>query len=170
MIAQKVISLIKTSQIKKNSDLFLRVLRIAYIDAKLWDQYKNKGLTNDLMLDLSEDALIEMIEYVDKSIKFMRLIKDEADKLKGQARQANLTGIESQNRISDALRFYVKVEKDYQSLNDLADAIERVGVAEQEEKIRQDLQNLYSDISFNALKVIEILKQLRTKALDEVIK
>lgn len=168
MNEQRIIDLIRNNQFKRHSALFLKVNRIAYVDARLWDEYKSKSLNNKLMQDLSIDALKEMIEYVDKSINVLRMIKDEADKLKGNVRTAALTGFECQTKMSDALKYYVKLEKDWQTLNDLADAIQRSGVAGQEQSIRTDLNNLFSDISVNALKAIEILKSVRSKALDEL--
>lgn len=166
MIAKNVVNFIRSNSFKKNSELFLRVNKAAYVYARLWEDYSKKvGDAN--MEELAIDSLREMTVNIDKSIHALAAIKHEADSMGRKSRTA-MTGTDAQGKISDALKHYVKTEKDWLKLNDLADAIEREGVSGQEDIIRDDMNRLFSDISENAKNAIDILVGLRTMALDEM--
>jgi len=166
MIAKNVVNFIRSNGFKRNSELFLRVNRIAYVDARLWEEYSKKA-ADPMMAELAGDALREMTIHIDKSIHVLAAIKQEAETMGRKSRTA-MSGTMSQGKISDALKHYVKVEKDWLRLNDLADAIERTGVSGQEDIIRDDMNKLFADIAENAKTAIDILVGLRTMALDEM--
>lgn len=166
MIAKNIVNFIRSNNFKRNSEQFLRVNRIAYINARLWEDYSQKA-GDKMMEELAGDALREMTVHIDKSIHVLAAIEQEAKSMGRKSRTA-MTGTAAQGKISDALKHYVKVEKDWLRLNDLADSIERVGVSGQEDEIRSDMNKLFSDIADNAKTAIDILVNLRTMALDEM--
>jgi len=166
MIAKNVVNFIRSNSFKKNSELFLRVNRMAYVYARLWEEYSQKS-DDANMEELARDSLREMTVNIDKSIHALASIKQEADSMSRKSRTA-MTGTQSQGKISDALKHYVKAEKDWLKLNDLADAVEREGVTGQEDVIRDDMNRLFSDISENVKAAIDMLVGLRTMALDEM--
>lgn len=168
MIAEKVIKKIRNNKFKGLSETFLRVNRIAYINARLWQEYSLK--TDPVFKELSKDALKETILHLDKSIHTLAAIKRDSDSVFGEVKTAELKGSEIQSKISEALLYYVKVEKNWLKLNDLVDSIERVGVANQEDIIRSDIKRLFDDISINLKKAIDILVNVRKKAIDEWMK
>ena len=165
----KLVAIIRTSKFNRYSQLFLKVNRIAYVDAQLYDEYQSKiGHNPELFTDLAEEALREAVEYLDKSIQVLRSIKSEADQCKSKARSAGFQSADARSRMSVAMQHYVTIEKDWEALSGLADALERSGSEGQEKIVSNDIQNLLGDISDKASKAISILSDLRTKGLDQL--
>lgn len=162
-----LIQLLRSSRFKTFSKLFIYANKTSYVNLRLYREYLNnvaKG--DDDFKPLVEDALVDTAYYTEKSIQTMQAIKDEALKFLPKAKTAALDSVKVQNQVLDAAKAYVRIEKDWERLWELADSFSRSGIDGQEEVAKTDAVNLLRDIVSYADKAISVLKVIQSQLLS----
>lgn len=162
---QKLIEVIGASRFATYRDLFLYASKTAYVNLELYDEYLNK----QKKLDLARDCLVDAAYYLEKAVKTTGAIKAEATKFIPIVRTA-INSSAQQAKISEALKYFVRIEKDWEGLSGLAASIERSGVSGKETIVRQDVLNYFQDIVMYADRILTVLSNVMREVESEARK
>lgn len=168
---KKFIQGIRNSQFKKLSEMFLYTNRISYVNLRLFQEYHKKSLSDPDFEKYAEDSLIDASFYLDRSVKILLQIKADALKLSPVVKSAaSLNNDNIRGQVMKGVEAYVRIEKDWEALFKMADALERTGSepGPDQETARQDILNLVKDIVAYCDKAITIFRAVQNKILDEL--
>lgn len=167
---KKLVKAIRSSQFEKLSEVFLFSNRIAYVNLRLFQEYFNKSGKNKEFEEWAEDALIDASAYLDKSIRALQTIRSDASRILPAIKTASLSATETKGQIMKGVEAYVRIEKDWEKLFEIADALERTGSLEGEDQwnAKQDIQRLLKDIMESCDRAIGIFRDTKDKILTEL--
>lgn len=165
----KIIAMIRSNRFQTLSKLFMYANKTAYVNLHLYREYKTYSMTNPAFKELAHDALIDTAYYTEKAIKSLVAMREDAKKILPRLRNATIDSMRLQNQILDAAKYYVQIEKDWESLLNIVAEIENNEEvsAEWEDFIRKDLTTLFSDIIRLSDKAIAILVNVQNQLQKE---
>jgi len=167
---KKLIQTIRSSRFQKLAEMFVYANKIAYVNLRLFQEYFSKSEKNPEFKEYAEGSLADAAFYLDRSIKILSDIRSDASRLLPSVKSASLNPSEAKEQIMKGVESYVRVEKDWESLRKMADALERTGTEEGEdlETAREDIVNLLQDIVISCDKSISVFRRVQNKILDEI--
>ena len=157
--------LVRASRMDSLLSSFLKTARIAYVDIRL---YSDLSRSTSQAADLADDAGYEALEYTDKSIRILRGIKEEAGSVSAKSRRAAISVAGEQDKISSALKEYVRIEKNWSDIKNISDEVMKNGFGGREREILADIESLLSGMRSAADKAIFFLSSVRTNLTREL--
>ena len=158
-------SFVRASRMDHLLSSFVKTARIAYVDIRL---YSDLSRSTSQASELADDAGYEALEYTDKSIRIMRLIKEEAGAVSSKSRTAAISVSGEQDKISSALKEFVRIEKNWSDVKKIADDVMKNGFGDSQRDILADVENLLAGIRLASDKAVYSLSSVRANLVREL--
>jgi len=160
-----LVKLLKTSRFPEYSRLFLFANKSAYVALRVYQSYANEGDGYD---SFRKSAINNCVDYLDKSIRTLEAIKKEAAGILPKVyTAAEIDPAYERNEILKSAQYFVRIEKAWDSLNELVGMIQRdinnMEESGKEKTAKEDAVAALKSIIGNADAGIRVLSVIKSK-------
>ncbi|MCK9154624.1 MAG: hypothetical protein M0P12_00770 [Paludibacteraceae bacterium] len=159
-----LVNLLEKSRFREYAKLFLFANKSSYVSLRVYESYADQG---DGYEQFKKSALKNCSDFIDKSIRTLDAIKREASGMLPKVYAAAFFPSQGRNEILKAAQYFVRIEKAWESLEELIEMMKRdisnMEESGKEKVAKEDAINALRIIVGNSDAGIKVLSSLKSR-------